>query len=293
MSSVGYWLGTPGNLVRLPRPNRGLSDGDSLPGSTVALLSGGTGVDYLGTPRGQWQLAWSLLTETDRSIVDAFIQGTYGRGALLLLDPNRPNLAPADQASPTSVTGGVTALTQSHGSQASVSTPVGVGRRVVQWTPGTLSTAGRSFAQLAFPLVSAAPAIAGITYCAVASARLVSGAASARAELVWWDSAGAFLSVTSGSSSVLSTSAWTVLGAVTGTPPANAVYVGARIATPTTGSAPVFLGDAIALRAGVSSLTYRTGRGSPRVVVLPDSSSSTRLAGEAGRQDRTLTLAEA
>lgn len=293
MSSVGYWLGIPGGLVRLPKPDRGLADPDSLTGAVVDLLSGGTGVDYLGIPKGRWELSWTLLGEADRSIVDAFLQGVYGRGTLLLLDPNRTNLLPADQAAPSSVTGAVSHLTQSQGSQSSVSTPAGTGRRVVQWTPGTLSVAGQSFAQLAAPLTYAAPAVTGVTYTAVGSARLVSGAGQARVELVWFSSAGAVLSTTAGSAATLATGSWSVLGVASGTPPASCVYVGVRLATPTTGSAPVFLADALALRAGVSTLTYRTGRGSPRVVVLPEAGSTTRIAGDAGRQDRSLTLAEA
>lgn len=293
MSSVGYWLGRPGNLVRLPRPSQGIADPDGLSGTAVNLLSGGVGVDYLGAPKGTWQLQWRLLGESDRSIIDGFIQGVHGRGVLLLLDPNRPNLVPADQGAPTSVSGAATLLTQSQGAQATHSATAGVARRVVQWTPGALSVAGQWFAALAAPTTYAAPALSGVTYVATATARLVSGAAQARVELVWYDTAGAVLSATAGSASALSTGAWTTLASASGTPPASCVYVGVRIATPTTGSSPVFLGDAIGLRAGVSTITYRTGRGSPRVVVMPDTGSSTRLAGEGGRQDRALTLAEA
>lgn len=284
-----FWLGPAGNLQLLPTPLVGADAPLVRKGATYDLPSGGTVVDTFGYRR-QYRLTWRMLTTTTGvlDVLEGLYSGRWGRGVLLMLDPLRTNLLPADVALSTSPTNITTGFAASVGTLASFTGPSTVGSRCLKWTAGTLAAAASVAAPDPIETLGV-PVVSGLSYAASVSARLDTGspAATARAELRWYDADGVLLSTTQGSTSSLSTSAWTALSA-SGTPPSDAVLVGMALQTPTTGVAPVFLADQWQLQLGSTATAWQVGTGCPRVVI----DQLTDAYPQRARHDMTMTLLE-
>lgn len=284
-----FWLGPLGNLQRLPNPLVGADAPLIRKGAVYDLPNGGTVIDTFGYRR-QYQLSWRMLAATVGvlDVLEGLRLGRWGTGVLVALDPLRINLLPTGVSLSTSPTSTTTGFVASVGALTSVVGPATVGARCLRWAPGTLAAAASVRAP--DPIVTlGVPVVSGLSYAASVAARLDTGspAASARAELRWYDAAGTLLSTTQGSTSALSTSAWTTLS-VAATPPAGAVLVGMALQTPTTGVAPLFLADQWQLQLGTSATPWQVGTGCPRVLIdqMPESYP------QRGRHDITMILLE-
>lgn len=94
-----FHLGPLGDLRELPPIER-----DQTPGATAEApvsehvsLTGSRVLDRLGPHRRVWELSWVLLGPDEVDEIDALRRGTLG-WPLWLIDPQRPNLAPAQVA---------------------------------------------------------------------------------------------------------------------------------------------------------------------------------------------------
>ena len=285
-----FYMGVAGHMVTLPRPPAGMEGTLVRQGGSRELAGGGTSTDITGRRR-TYRLPYQRLgsaTVGDFATLEAFHIGMWGPGPFMVLDPQRTNMLPLNVASSTNLFRSTELFVATVGTLTSVTTQSATALRCLRWAPGTLAAA-QSVRAPDPTSEFAAPAIPSLAYVASLQARLDTGspAANARAELRWYDATGAALSTTQGTSTALSTSAWTTL-TVTATTPAGAAYVGVALQTPTTGVAPLFLTDAWQLQLGSVATTWVPGTGVPRVTVdqMPDT--YPRL----GQHDVVMTLIE-
>ncbi|GAA3550872.1 hypothetical protein GCM10022419_033950 [Nonomuraea rosea] len=157
--------------------------------------------------------------------------------------PNSVNLATLDQATVTASTAFATAA-------GTVTRDTGVfpaGQTAsIRWDGGVLGSTGQHMwagsNSVTTATDQAVPVTAGATYSLQMQARRGATAISITARIRWYDAAGAFLSVSAGSTVVLTTSFQTA--SVSAAAPANAVFARLAIANATTtaGNAPVYCG---------------------------------------------------
>lgn len=282
------YLGPPGNLQKLPGPRTGVQANLVRQGGTAVLAGGGYVIDTTGRSR-QYTLNWQRMTQADFATLEGLYVGLWGPGPFCLLDPVRVNLLPANVATGTDSDRATTLFAATVGTLASSTTVADNGLRSLKWTPGTLSAA-QSVTAPSTPADNAVPVIStSQSYVVSMRARLGSGsdAANGRAELRWYDASGSAVSTSQGTSTALSTSAWTTLTA-TDTPPSTAVFVGIAFQTPTATGAPVFHVDSCQLQLGDTATDWVPGTGVPRVGIdqMPDSYPQN------ARHDVTMTLLE-
>lgn len=219
------WLGRPGALVQLRMPARDYDRAPQLQAAVRRTLGGGYTVDRPIRPSRQWHMSWVWLTRADWTHLHALATRQYGPGPFALIDPATGNFLTPQQASGTdvladeagwSVTGSETIASSTaqfwQGSRSLLwSLPASVSSGVLTYSP----TAGFGW-----------PTPDGQAW--VMSAYCRSGGTDTtfdvRARIRWLNAAGSQVSVSTGTYTAMSSSAWTRVS-VTATAPAGAVYV--------------------------------------------------------------------
>lgn len=267
--SKDWWLGTPGAMLKIRAPRRDLSLVPEQATADHVSLDNTHTTDRLGRPRHRVTLSYEWISADEADLLD----GLYlaGRQPLILLHPEWRNLATTNAATGTALTRTTDGFEQTAGSVSSTAistTPVaGVPRleRALSWLLQT-GLAGQSLShpEPSQPLTKLIPILLGFSYCASAYVAVTAGSAStqARAELRWYDSAGALISAVQGSLATLTAApAWQRVQ-VTAAPPVTAVYAAMAVSTPTNLASPsTMLVTGLQLEYGAAATTWTHGRG--------------------------------
>lgn len=267
--SRDWWLGTPGAMLKIKAPRRELPLVPEQATADHVSLDNTHTTDRMGRPRHRVSLSYEWISADEADLLD----GLYlaGRQPLILLHPEWKNLATTNGSTGTAQTRTTDGFEQAAGSVSSVSiaaNPVsGVPRleRTLSWLLQT-GVAGQALShpEPSQPLTKLVPVLRGFSYCVSAYAAVTAGSAStqARAEIRWYDSAGALISAVQGSLATLTAApAWQRVQ-TTGAPPATAVYMAMAVSTPTNlGSPSTMLATGLQLEYGTTASTWTHGRG--------------------------------
>jgi hypothetical protein len=264
---AGYpWLGPAGALVQLASPAPGYEATDLLRGGSHELLRGN--VRDRVTNLRRYVLSWPAINEEQVSTLRTLARLP---GPLRYLHPLERNLLTVNQSTGTDEyrdTSGVVARFQ--GSVSSSTAQARSGVRSVAWATGSaLGSTGRGMY-----LYNSTSTIDGtwatirpLIQHTLSGYLRTTAAVSMQALFDWHDSTGAYLSTSIGTSTPLSTSAWTRVS-VTATSPSTAAYgIGAWLNSTTTGAAITVYHDDLQLEEGGAATAWRLGAGTPLVSV--------------------------
>jgi hypothetical protein len=265
---VTLYLGRPGNLLALPSPARGMGRTSTVAVVDHVLLGGGHRTDRMGLPRRSIKLSWNWLSESDYATLDDLFSGSYGPGALAMLDPAEVNYLPVNAATGTTQTQDTIGYNATVGTISSVTSALSLRGRAVQWVvPASASlVADLNIGSTIADLIPIRP---GVVYTGAVVAWLASSTGfTAACELEWYDSSGAVIgSAVQGSSVALTTSAQRLT--VTSVSPSTAAYAQVTLtnAALTSGSLTV-LADRWMLRDTPDDGTWTVGPRALRVAML-------------------------
>jgi hypothetical protein len=270
---VTIYLGPPGGLLALPSLSGPAAPLD-LRAAVHQSLAGVRTVDRVGTPKRTYTFSRAALTADEWGLLEGLALGLYGPEPYVLVDPWRRNLLDEN----TSTAGGflrdLTGLTVLGAGTLTLVGPVttaGQGRYHASYAStasGAAGTQGVTTADLtsaATVTASATPVLPSASYTFQALVKTLAGtAASWRAAVGWYDSAGALLSTSTGTGSVV-TGSW-VARTVAATSPATAAYAVGRVENGATLAATNTVGvDAPMLDQAATVRAWLPGTGVPRV----------------------------
>ena len=271
------YLGPPGALQTLPYMGRDIDASLDLGVAEQRLLSGIRVADRVGTPKRTYRLERRFLTADEMGQIEGLALGLYGPEPYALIEPWRRNLLTLNQSSAGDFSHDGTGFTV-FGAGASVTTsgPLSTAsqgryyQRYVSPSSGAAGTTGLAVgnstsAALVLLPGNSTPVVVGLSYTFQFNVITLAGtAASWRAAINWYDSAGAFLSSSSGTTTVV-TGSW-VARTVTATAPASAAYAVPQVTNGATLSASNTIGiDALMLAQASAAGTWVPGTGVPRV----------------------------
>lgn len=233
------YLGPPGGLILLPRPDQGIALPLSRPSAVQELADGGRVVDRFGRGRRRYLFRWTRLDPDGAAILERL---WLLPGTLILDDPSRRNRLTANQSSGGDVrrtTEGVIARFQGSVSRSTAQARSGTGS--FAWSTGTaLAATGRGlyfYSSATVPDDTWHPVRPGAIYSGSVYLR-ASAAVSMQAIIDWCDVTGTVLTTDFGGGAAVSTSGFTRVTVVNKTAPASAAYgILAATNTTTTGAA--------------------------------------------------------
>jgi hypothetical protein len=265
----GIWIGPPGALVELPRPEPDADASRERVGAVHQLAAGGAVVDVTGRRRGyRFKSTW---LDQDQFAVWEQLAELPGPYRIVDLTGRRNHLT-ANQSTGTDAlrsTAGMTARLQGSLSSSGVFARSGV--RSARWDSATAVTGGVGpwFAYNAQATVDSSwTAVLPLTAYSMSAWARTTAALSVRAQFDWHDKDGLYISTSTGSGVALSTSAWTQVKVENQTSPATAAYgIASLWTTTTTGAAVVVYVDDVSMNQGATALGWTIGTGTPIVAV--------------------------
>lgn len=293
-----YWLGRPGDLVqiRMPQENYDRTPNDN---STLHDLLSGQAVDRSFYEQRTWQVAYDMLAYSTVILVEQIRTRQRGLGPFVFIDPHTVNFLTQNQSSGTdawltTVGFNVTGSGESLASSTAV-TPVR-GSRVLGWNlPVSVTGSGGGVMTLTNSYGTsgwATPPSQGWTFTGQVQGGGNDPIVTITPHLTWLSSTGAVLSTTAGSGVATAAGSWASF-TVTGTAPANAVWVLPRfVITPGSVSNSVTLYfDELQLDMRIDTRGPRAwmpGQNQPRVSIMVTRESVSRI----GRTNQTYKFVE-
>lgn len=293
-----YWLGRPGDLVQIRMPQE---DYDRTPDANVVRhdLIAGQAVDRSFFEQRTWQVAYDMLSYSSQLLVEQIRTRQRGLGPYVLIDPQTVNFLTSNQSSGTDAwltTAGfsVTGTGETLGS-STTATPVR-GSRTLSWNlPISVTGSGGGVMSLTTVYSSsgwATPPTQGWTFTGQIQGGGGDPIVTVTPRLAWLDINGNVLSNSSGTPIATASGTWTPF-VVTGTAPANAVYVVPRfsVTANTVSSSVILYFDEMQLDMRIDSRGPRAwdpGQGQPRVSIMTTKQSVSRI----GKTNNQYTFVE-
>jgi hypothetical protein len=290
------YFGQPGSMFTLPHPRGGVRSTRVRPAQEFPLGNG----EYRARKSLQgsrvYAMDWERLDFSTFSTIQAYDQGHMGPGPFAFLDPGQRNMLMVNQSSSTSLTNDTTNFTIAGSGQTIVSSTTlttGVPRSLA-WTfnfSSPASAASILTLDSPYPGWPGVPVVnRALAFSFLARGGGTDGVLDLIPELQWYDTAGALLSTSTGSTLTTSTGAWGT-GLVTASPPANFAYVLPRVHYSAGASAGsiVYL-SSFQLEEGSTRGTWCPGTGVSPVVVIGHEEAWPWLYPTEVRDRPTLTL---
>lgn len=265
------YFGRPGHLAEIPHPRGGVDDPRNRPTSVFPTASGAARVGRSVEGRRQYALQWEQLWYETYAAIEAIAQGHEGTGPFALIDPGRVNYLTVNQSGATSLYNATDNFTIS-GSGCTISSTTAQfdrGPRALQWNftfaaSGDLTLDSPSYSWPGIPVVAGV----ALTFSVYHKGGGTDAIMTVVPALEWLDSTGVALSTTSGAGGTSASSAFAVTS-VSGTPPANAVFVKCHVKISSGMSAGSILYlDRFQLERGSSVTSWRPGTGVMPVSVV-------------------------
>jgi hypothetical protein len=272
---VTIYLGPVGNLIALPSIGRGISAALTVPSAVHQIAGrGGRVIDrFPGAAARTYQMARSWLTADEVTILEAMYLGAYGSGPFVLFDPWRRNMLSANQSSGTDVLDDTTGFVPTNTAILSSSTVLAEhGQRSLAWAVTAISMpviTGLLTNEALADVTHDVPVVPSTAYTAQVRGRLSTSTGTIRPDLRWYDSAGAFISINSGTAVALVTGSWTT-ATVTATAPSNAALARFKLANTVMGAAQTIYLDKWQLEQASTAGAWVLGTGVPRVSFTDD-----------------------
>jgi hypothetical protein len=240
------------------------------PSAVFRTGSGGARVGRTISGKRQFSLDYTQLFYETYATMEAFHHGHQGPGPFVLHDPGRVNWLTPNQSGATSVYNDTSNFTVagSGSNLASSSSAYHRGPRSLRWN-FTYTASGALTLDTPAADWPGIPVIAGqaLAFSFYGEGAGTDAIMSLTPQLVWYDSAGVFVSTSSGSPVATSSSAW-VSGSISDTPPATAVYVIPRILVTGQSAGSVLYLDEFQLERGSALSAWRPGTGVYPVQVI-------------------------
>lgn len=264
------YLGPPGNLQSLPYMGRGIGATLDLAASVQRSLGGARTVDYVGSPKRTYSMERKYLTAFELSTLESLALGAFGATPYVLIEPWRLNVLTANQSTAGETQADTTGFYAAGNTTVTLQGP-GTTARTGQYNmrvAGAINGAGLRLADstsAATVISTGIPVLPSASYTFSAWLKHFSGTAAStwRCTVQWYDSAGASISATGGTASLV-TGSYTQR-TLTTTSPSNVAYVIPRVDTNTALVAANTIDvDDLMLNQGTTT-TWAMGTGVPKV----------------------------